>query len=81
MKKSILAVVLSVLFLCAAGIVHAKPKIVEKGVEYSAQGVVMKSYLAYDEQIKKKRPGVLVVPEWWGLNDYARFRAEEEFRC
>jgi len=44
-------------------------------VEYSAQGVVMKGYLAYDENVKGKRAGVLVVPEWWGLNDYARRRA------
>jgi dienelactone hydrolase len=53
----------------------AEPKIVGKTVEYSAQGVVMKGYLAYDEAVKGKRPGVLVVHEWWGLNDYARMRA------
>jgi dienelactone hydrolase len=35
----------------------------------------MKGYLAYDESVKGKRPGVLVVHEWWGLNDYARRRA------
>jgi dienelactone hydrolase len=35
----------------------------------------MKGYLAYDEGVKGKRPGVLVVHEWWGLNDYARMRA------
>ena len=35
----------------------------------------MKGYLAYDKDVKGKRPGVLVVPEWWGLNDYARRRA------
>ena len=44
-------------------------------MEYSAQGVVIKGYLAYDENVKGKRAGVLVVPEWWGLNDYARRRA------
>jgi dienelactone hydrolase len=38
--------------------------------------MIMKSYLTYDENIKDKRPGVLVVPEWWGLNDYARRRAQ-----
>jgi dienelactone hydrolase len=36
----------------------------------------MKSYLAYDENSKAKRPGVLVIPEWWGVNDYARRRAQ-----
>jgi dienelactone hydrolase len=56
-------------------IAAAEPKIVGKTVEYSTQGVVMKGYLAYDENIKGKRPGVLVVHEWVGLNDYARMRA------
>jgi dienelactone hydrolase len=59
-----------------AGGAVAEPKIQGKTVEYSAQGVVMKGYLAYDEAIKGKRPGVLVVHEWWGLNDYARKRAQ-----
>ena len=75
MKKLVLGVFLTVLFLCAAGVGSAEPKVLGKTVQYSAQGVVMKSYLAYDEQIKGKRPGVLVIPEWWGLNDYARKRA------
>lgn len=75
MKKLIRGVVLILLFFCAAGIGDARPKISGKTVEYTAQGVVMKSYLAYNDQIKEKRPGVLVVPEWWGLNDYVRKRA------
>ncbi len=33
-------------------------------------------YLVYDDAVKGKRPGVLVVHEWWGLNDYARKRAD-----
>ena len=74
MKKVLRGVFLAVLFLCAAGIDYAEPKILGKTVEYSVQGRVMKSYLAYDEQIKGKRPGVLVIPEVWGLNDYARKR-------
>ncbi len=75
MKKLISGVLLSALFLCAGEIGDAKPKIVGKTVEYNVRGVVMKSYLATDPQIHKKRPGVLVIPEWWGLNDYARKRA------
>jgi dienelactone hydrolase len=44
-------------------------------VDYSAEGVTLKGYLAYDDSIKDKRPGVLVVHEWWGHNEYARKRA------
>ncbi|EDN68888.1 dienelactone hydrolase family protein [Beggiatoa sp. PS] len=44
-------------------------------VDYSAEGVTLKGYLAYDDNIKGKRPGVLVVHEWWGHNEYARKRA------
>ena len=57
------------------GVAAAEPKILGKTVEYSAQGVVMKGYLVYDENIKGERPGVLVVPEWWGVNSYTRRRA------
>jgi dienelactone hydrolase len=49
--------------------------IVGKDVSYKAGDTVMKGYLAYDDAAKGKRAGVLVVPEWWGANDYARKRA------
>jgi len=29
------------------------------------------------DSISGKRPGVLVAPEWWGLNDYAKSRARQ----
>ena len=44
-------------------------------VEYSAGGTVLKGFLAWNGDIGGKRPGVLVVHEWWGHNDYARRRA------
>ena len=46
-----------------------------KEVSYSANGTNLKGYIAYDDAIKGKRPGVLVVHEWWGHNEYARKRA------
>jgi dienelactone hydrolase len=75
MKKILFTLAAMALLLVFAGAGLAEPRIEGKTVEYSAQGVVMKGYLAYAENIKEKQPGVLVVPEWWGLNDYARKRA------
>ena len=75
--EKILLVLFAVLSLTVfADPAAAKPKIEGKDVQYSADGVVLKGYLAYDTNVKGKRPGVLVVHEWWGLNDYARRRAK-----
>lgn len=43
----------------------------------AADGTALVGYYAYDDSLKGKRPGVVVVHEWWGLNDYARRRARE----
>lgn len=52
-------------------------KIVTKAVEYQHGDVTLEGYLAYDDEIKGVRPGVLVVHEWTGLNDYTKMRTEE----
>jgi dienelactone hydrolase len=48
-----------------------------KEVEYSHNALKLKGYFAWDDAVAGKRPGVLVVHEWWGLNDYARSRARQ----
>jgi dienelactone hydrolase len=75
MNKLLLGImgVVSVLFM--ADLVYAAQKIKGEPVEYTVGSTVLKGYLAYDENIKGKRPGVLVVHEWWGHNEYARKRA------
>ncbi len=45
-------------------------------ITYQVDGVTLTGYLAYDSTVDVKRPGVLVVHEWWGHNAYARKRAE-----
>lgn len=42
-----------------------------------ADGTRLIGYYAYDDSIKGPRPGVVVVHEWWGLNDYAKRRARD----
>ena len=49
--------------------------IVTREVSYKQGDTVMKGLVAYDDSIETVRPGILVVHEWWGLNDYARKRA------
>ncbi len=46
-------------------------------VEYNIDGTTFSGYIAYDDKVEGKRPGVLVVHEWWGLNDFARGQAEK----
>jgi dienelactone hydrolase len=58
------------------GVVASRAGVVGKPVEYSADGVTLKGYIAYDDKITDKRPGILVVHEWWGHNEYARKRAD-----
>jgi len=43
----------------------------------SADGTPLVGYYAYDDAIEGPRPGILVVHEWWGLNDYAKRRARD----
>ncbi len=50
--------------------------IITREVTYPAGSVTARGFLAAPEG-KGKHPGVLVVHEWWGLNDYARERAKK----
>jgi len=55
----------------------AEAKVQSQKIPYSFGETSFEGYLVWDDSVKGKRPGVLVVHEWWGLNDYARSRAEQ----
>ncbi len=45
-------------------------------VEYRSGATILKGYIAYDDANDGQRPGVIVVHEWWGQNEYVRKRAD-----
>jgi dienelactone hydrolase len=51
--------------------------IVTRNIPYEHRGEPFQGYLAYDDTVTGKRPGVLVVHEYYGLNDYTRTRAQQ----
>jgi dienelactone hydrolase len=63
--------------LLLAASVSAQAAVVGEEVSYQAGDTTLKGYLARDTAIQGKRPGILVVHEWWGHNDYARARARQ----
>ena len=69
------SIVMSLLFVVAFGATaHAKVK--SQLVEYKDGDTVLEGYVSYDDAIKGKRPGVLVVHAWMGLDDNAKKRAD-----
>lgn len=74
MRSLSLALTLSALACTAPGSTDAV-RVHGEEVVYAVDGVECRGYLAWDEARDGERPGVLVVHEWWGHNDYARSRA------
>lgn len=67
-----LFLVLSLLCLAVSAEAAVKTRI----VEYKQGATVLQGYLAWDDATRAKRPGVLVVHEWTGINDHIRQRTE-----
>lgn len=71
MRKALLG-----MLMAASPLLHAE--IQTREIPYrSADGTELIGYYAYDDSIKGPRPAILVVHEWWGLNDYAKRRARD----
>ncbi len=59
------------------GVGQGQAGVVGEVLTYQQADTTLKGYLAYDEARPDRRPGVLVVHEYWGLNDFARERAHK----
>lgn len=82
----------SFLFIAAAAIVSCgdeaskkteapaetrQPAVKELDISYAGDSITMNGFVAFDTSIDTKRPAILVIPEWWGLNEYPKTRARE----
>jgi dienelactone hydrolase len=47
----------------------------EEPVTYQDGDTVMKGFVVYDDAVKDKRPGIVLVHEWWGITDHIRGEA------
>ncbi len=69
----VLSTILCVLLTASTAIAEVRTEV----VPYTDAGLTLEGYLAWDDAVQGTRPGVLVVHEWWGLNDYVRKRARQ----
>jgi dienelactone hydrolase len=62
----------------AAMLAPVQATLVTKTISYRQGDTELRGYLAYDDSVTsdKKAPGVLVFPEWWGVSDFVKGRAE-----
>lgn len=70
MRTVLTMTIASFLASSASAAVQTRP------IKYEFDGVQLNGHLYWDDASAGKRPGILVVHEFWGLNDYAKKRAE-----
>ena len=64
------------LVLCLVGGLAARAALQTQTVEYKQGDTTLEGVIVYDDAVKTKRPGVLIVHQWMGLTDYEKKRAE-----
>jgi dienelactone hydrolase len=67
--------VVTALLVSLGGAGAASAEIRSEAVSYRDGDANLTGHMYWDDSISGKRPGVLVVHEWWGLDEYAKWRA------
>jgi dienelactone hydrolase len=55
----------------------AQAAIKEEPITYKDADTTMRGYVVYDDAINGKRPGIVVVHEWWGITPHVRTEARK----
>ena len=76
-RSAVLLAALAAPVVLALNALPASAEVKTMAIEYKDGDTVLTGLLAWDDAATGDRPGVLVVHEWWGLNDYAKSRAEQ----
>jgi dienelactone hydrolase len=64
--------------LCAvAMIATANAEVKEEAITYSDGATTLKGFVVYDDAIKGKRPGIIMVHEWWGITQHIHNEARK----
>jgi dienelactone hydrolase len=64
--------------LCAIAVVaSANAAIREQPVTYADGETTMKGFVVYDDTIEAKRPGIVMVHEWWGITKHIHNEARK----
>lgn len=77
MKRSLVRTIAAVALFSIVTPAVSWAELRTQAVPYDHDGARLIGYLAYDDTVKGPRPAVLVVHEWWGLNDYTKRRARQ----
>jgi dienelactone hydrolase len=75
--QSMLATALAGMAVALACTTSATSAVKTEEITYQAGDTPLKGLLAWNDAAKGKRPGVLVVHEWWGLNENTRSKAKD----
>lgn len=75
--KQLLVALLTLALAACAGMGAKPPAVKEVPVTYKDGATTLKGFIVYDEAREGRRPGVLVVHEWWGITPHVRGEARK----
>ena len=77
MRAMVLGSLCAVVMAATATVTTARAEIKEVPVTYSDGTTTMKGFVVYDDAVQGKRPGIIMVHEWWGITPHIHNEAKK----